>query len=501
MAGDDIAYLSADELTSAYRSGKLSPVEMAEALFARLAALQPKLNAFCVVDRDGALAAARASEARWRAGAPLSPLDGVPATIKDLMLTRGLPTLRGSHLIDPNQDWPEDSPAVARLKEAGAVILGKTTTPEFGWIAVGDSPLTGITRNPWNLARTPGWQQREQRRRPARRGSASSTSAATGAGSIRVPACFSGVFGIKPTFGRVPAYPPSPMGLLSHHGPICRSVADAAAMLDAIGRPDPRDPFWLPAPDGSFLDGIGAGVKGWKIAYSPDLGYARVDPEIAACVADAARQFAALGAHVEEIGKIFDSPREALLTLWGAGAARIVAGIPAERLKQCDPGFVVVCETGAKIDAVDYVGADLQRTALGRTMGAFHEKYDLLLTPMMPVPALPVGEDLNSPDDKHWVDWSPFSYPFNMTRQPAASIPCGLTRDGLPIGLQIVGKLHADDKACCAPPGPSRRPSRCAVRRSEERHARVKKPWAQDHRHRRARRRRHQNHSGRSQGL
>ena len=445
MAGDDIAYLSAAEIASAYRTGKLSPVEVAEALFARLDELQPKLNAFCVVDRDGAMAAARASEARWRTGKPLSPVDGVPATIKDLMLTRGLPTLRGSHLIDPNQDWSEDSPAVARLKEAGAVILGKTTTPEFGWIAVGDSPLTGITRNPWNLERTPG-------------GSSAGAAAAgaagigvlnlgsDGAGSIRIPACFSGVFGIKPTFGRVPAYPPSPMGLLSHHGPLCRSVADAASMLDVIGRPDPRDPYWLPTPEVSFLDGIEGGVKGWKIAYSPDLGYAKVDPEIAACVAAAARQFEVLGAHVEEVGKIFESPREALLTLWGAGAARIIAGIPIKKLERCDPGFVAVAEAGAKIGAVDYLGADLIRTALGRTLGAFHETYDLLLTPMMPVPALPVGEDLNSPDDQHWVDWSPFSYPFNMTRQPAASIPCGLTSNGLPIGLQIVGELHADAK-------------------------------------------------------
>jgi aspartyl-tRNA(Asn)/glutamyl-tRNA(Gln) amidotransferase subunit A len=439
---DDIAYKSAQQLTALYARRALSPVEAAQTLFSRLEALQPKLNAFCLVDRDGALAAAGASERRWHDGKPLSPIDGVPATIKDLMLMRGFPTRRGSHLTENVPD-AEDSPAVARLKEAGAVILGKTTTPEFGWIAVGDSPLTGITRNPWNLDRTPGGSSA---------GAASACAAgigvlnlgSDGAGSIRIPACFSGVFGIKPSFGLVPAYPPSPMGLLSHHGPIARSVADAAAMLDRIGRPDPRDPYWLPAPARSLLDGIDDGVRGWKIAYSPDLGYAKVDPEIAASVAEAAKRFEELGAHVEQVGKIFDSPRETLLTLWGAGAARIVAGIPAERLKQCDPGFVAVAEAGKTIGAVDYLGADLQRTALGRTMGAFHETYDLLLTPMMPVPALPVGEDLNDPSDRHWVDWSPFSYPFNMTRQPAASIPCGLTSGGLPIGLQIVGRLHDD---------------------------------------------------------
>ena len=192
--------------------------------------------------------------------------------------------------------------------------------------------------------------------------------------------------------------------------------------------------------------GSRTGCANWKIAFSPDLGYANVNPEIAAAVAEAAKRFEELGAHVEQVGKIFDSPRETLLTLWGAGAARIVAGIPTEKLKQCDPGFVAVAEAGAGIGAVDYLGADLQRTALGRTMGGFHEKYDLLLTPMMPVPALPVGEDLNDPSDQHWVDWSPFSYPFKMTRQPAASIMCGLTSGGLPIGLQIVGELHADAK-------------------------------------------------------
>ncbi len=443
MTGDDIAFLSAAELTGLFRAGKLSPVQVAEGLLARLDALQPKLNAFCIVDRAGALAAARASEARWRADQPLSPVDGVPATVKDLMLMRGFPTLRGSHLIENVPD-SEDSPVVARLKEAGAVIIGKTTTPEFGWIAVGDSPLTGITRNPWNLERTPGGSSA---------GAATACAAglgvlnlgSDGAGSIRIPACFSGVFGIKPSFGLVPAYPPSPMGLLSHHGPITRRVGDAAAMLNVLSRPDPRDPYSSPPHDGDFRDGIEDGVRGWKIAYSADLGYAKVDPEIAVSVAAAAKQFAALGAHVEEVGTIFDSPRAALLTLWGAGAARIVAGIPAEKLKQCDPGFLAVAEAGARISAVDYLGADLVRNALGRTMGEFHRKYDLLLTPMMPVPALPVEQDLNDPEkEEHWVDWSPFSYPFNMTRQPAASIPCGLTAAGLPIGLQIVGALHAD---------------------------------------------------------
>jgi len=231
MAGaDDIAYLSATALVEQYRAKTLSPVEATRALLDRLDALQPRLNAFCIVDRDGAREAARAAERRWQAGAPQGPLDGVPVTIKDLMLMRGFPTLRGSRLVDPEQDWSEDTPAVARLREAGAVILGKTTTPEFGWKALGDSPLTGITRNPWDLGHTPGGSSA---------GAAAACAAgigplhlgSDGAGSIRIPSAFSGVFGFKPSYGRVPAHPPSPMGLLSHHGPIARSVADAALML------------------------------------------------------------------------------------------------------------------------------------------------------------------------------------------------------------------------------------------------------------------------------
>ena len=441
----DIAFLSAQKLIELYRTKELSPVEATEALFARLDELQPKLNAFCIVDRDGAMAAARASEARWRQGAPQGPLDGVPVTIKDLVLMRGFPTRRGSHLVEPVPD-AEDAPATARLREAGTVILGKTTTPEFGWKAIGDSPLTGITRNPWNPERTPGGSSA---------GAATACAAgigplhvgSDGAGSIRIPSAFTGIFGIKATFGRVPAWPYGTMGLLSNVGPMTRNVRDAALMLNALSRPDHRDPYCLP-PDGrDYVDGIEDGVKGWRIAYSPDLGYAKVDPEIATAVAQAAGQFEALGAHVEQVGEIFPSPREALLTLWRAGSARNLALYPAKNRHLCDPGFLAVAAEGEQVSGSDYVAADVARSVLGAQMAAFHERYDLLLTPMMPVPALPVGQDLNDPAiETNWIDWSPFSYPFNMTRQPACSIPCGLTGAGLPVGLQIVGPLYAQDR-------------------------------------------------------
>jgi len=443
---DDVAYASAVSLLQLYRKRALSPVEVARFLLDRLDALQPRINAFCIVDREGALAAARESEERWQRGEVVGRLDGVPVTIKDLLLMRGFPTLRGSRLVDPDQDWSEDAPATARSREAGAIILGKTTTPEFGWKALGDSPLTGITRNPWDLSRTPGGSSA---------GAAAACAAgigplhvgSDGAGSIRIPSAFTGVFGLKPSFGRVPAYPSSPMGLLSHVGPIARTVADAALMLTVLSGPDDRDPYALPPVDSEYLDGLERGVRGWRIAYSPTLGYAKVGPEIAASTLDAAGRFEALGAIVEEVDAIFASPRDALLTLWAAGAAKLLAAFPSERKALIDPGLVATAAEGERISAVDYLGADLVRTSLGQQMAAFHRKYDLLLTPMMPIPALPVGQDLNEPaTERHWIDWSPFSYPFNMTRQPAASIPCGLTRTGLPIGLQIVGPLYADDR-------------------------------------------------------
>jgi aspartyl-tRNA(Asn)/glutamyl-tRNA(Gln) amidotransferase subunit A len=237
------------------------------------------------------------------------------------------------------------------------------------------------------------------------------------------------------------------MGLLSHVGPMARTVSDAALMLTVLCGPDDRDPYALPPTDKDYLDGLEGGVRGWRIAYSPTLGYAKVDPEIAASVAEAAKRFETLGAIVEEVGSIFTSPREALLTLWVACLAKLLATFPSDRKALIDPGLVAMAAGGERVTAVDYLGADLVRTSLGQQMAAFHQKYDLLLTPMMPVPALPVGQDLNDPaTEHHWIDWSPFSYPFNLTRQPAASIPCGLTNAGLPIGLQIVGPLYADDR-------------------------------------------------------
>jgi aspartyl-tRNA(Asn)/glutamyl-tRNA(Gln) amidotransferase subunit A len=445
-ADRELGYLSATEMVERFRAKTLSPVEVNAALGRRIAKLEPKLNAFAFRDPASAERAARESEARWQKGAPMGPLDGVPVTIKDLFLTKGWPTLRGSTLVDRDQPWEEDAPPVARLKETGAVAIGKTTMPEFGWKALGDSPLTGITRNPFNLDRTPG-------------GSSSGAAAALaagfgpmglgtdGGGSIRIPCCFTGLPGLKPTFGRVPAYPPSPFGLLAHTGPMARTVTDCALLMNVLTGADDRDPYALPRDSVDYRQGLESGIKGMKIAYSPALGFGRVHPEVAAAVERAAKTMSDLGGHVEQVDPGFGDPRDAWLTLWYSGAAKILGHLAAEQRKRLDPGLLVHVCRGEKLSATDFLTADVARTELSRQMQAFHRRFDLLITPAVAVPAVKVGQDLSDPaHEKEWIDWTPFTYPFNLTRQPAASVPCGLTKDGLPIGLQIVGPLYSDAK-------------------------------------------------------
>jgi aspartyl-tRNA(Asn)/glutamyl-tRNA(Gln) amidotransferase subunit A len=440
----EIAYMSATDLIHAYRRRTLSPVEVTTALLQRLERVEPKINAFVVVARESALAEARASEARWAKGAPIGLLDGVSVTIKDLFLTKGLPTLRGSALIRRDQAWDEDAPAVARLREHGAVLLGKTTMPEFGWKPFGDSPISGITRNPWNVAHTPG-------------GSSSGAAAALaagigplalgtdGGGSIRIPCALSGLAGLKPTFGRVPAYPPTAFGLLSHSGPMARTVSDAALLMNVIAGADDRDVYALPADGCDYTRGLENGVKGLRIAFSPTLGYARVDAEVAAAVERAAKVFAELGARVETVDPGFASPIAAFEVLWSAGAAKALSIYPAAERGRIDPGLEEMSQKGARFSALDYLAADATRTAVSQQMARFHRQYDLLLTPCVAIPAPKAGEGKVDPMvQKDWINWIPFTYPFNLTRQPAASVPCGLTKAGLPIGLQIVGRMYDD---------------------------------------------------------
>jgi aspartyl-tRNA(Asn)/glutamyl-tRNA(Gln) amidotransferase subunit A len=441
----NLADCTATELLDLYRSGAASPVEATQAVFARIGEIDRVLNAFCVVDAERALASARASEARWRNHAPQDILDGVPVSIKDLILTRGWPTLRGSRTIDPHQPWEVDAPVTARLREAGAVLIGKTNTPEFGIKGTTDNTLTGITRNPWNPTLTPG-------------GSSGGAAAAVasgmgpvavgtdGAGSIRIPSTFCGIPGIKPSFGRVPAHPLSPFGTVAHLGPHARSVEDLALMLTVMSRPDARDWTSLPYDPRDYRDGLADGARGLKMAFSPDLGYVKgVDPDVAAAVRAAALSFEALGAHVEELAPGFANPEEITTKLWFVGAATIVRGLSVEQVALTDPALRWQAEQGRVVSVGELQQLTARRGELGSFMRQFHERYDLLLTPGVAVPPF----EAKGPDEwelnlERFLGWTPFTYPFNLTQQPAAVVPCGLTRAGLPVSLQIVGPMHGD---------------------------------------------------------
>jgi len=443
----DPTQLAARELLALYRRKALSPVEVVEATLARIARFNPSVNAYCHVDAEGALAAARAAEARWFAGSPQGLLDGVPLGVKDNIAVAGMPLRFGSRLTPP-EAHTFDAPAVARLKQEGAVLLGKTAMPEFGWKATSDSPLTGITRNPWNTAMTTGGS------------SAGAVAAVTlglgclqlgtdGGGSIRIPAGFTGCYGLKPTRARVPALPTSALGTLAHHGPLTRTVADAALMLAIIAQPDARDVYgWIdPQPD--YRVGLEDGVAGLRVAFSPTLGRRlEVEVDVAARVAEAVKAFAGLGAHVEladpDIG---EDAIAAWNAIWWPGMAYQLALLKGDPAAVCDPGLVAGAKAGRHTKAMALIGAALTRAELHQRMARFFSNYDLLLTPTLPLAAFEAGHLLPPTGTwgQAWTDWAPFSYPFNLTQQPAASLPCGLTRHGLPVGLQLVGAIGRDD--------------------------------------------------------
>ena len=437
--------LTASELSALFASRELSPVEVAESCLGRIEALDAQINAFCHIDAHTSLKMAEASEARWLEGEPLSPLDGVPVAVKDLLVTKGWPTRRGSVTVDPSAYIDTDAPTVARLREAGAVLIGKTTTPEFGWKGSNDSPLTGITRNPWNRAKTPGGSSG---------GSAAALAArfcplalgTDGGGSIRIPASFTNTYGLKPSFGRVPAYPLSPFGTLAHVGPMSRTVRDSAMLLDVIARPDARDWHALPHRPTDYAAEIETPLAGKRIAFSPRMGFAtRILPEIETLAAAAARRFEQLGAHVEQVDPPGGDPGPIFRTLWWSGAGILLGDYAQEQKAKLDPGLRRMAEEGVAISKKDYMTATLARGAYGSAMRQFMARYDFLLTPQLATTAFDVGRVSPLDDDGNaWMAWTPFTVPFNLTQQPAASVPCGFSSDGLPVGLQIVGRMFDD---------------------------------------------------------
>ncbi|GAA3870564.1 amidase [Streptomyces sedi] len=446
----DLATLTAAELAAVFAAGEASPTEATAAVLERAELARSTVNAFTLIDHEGAAEQARAATERWRRREPLSPVDGVPATVKDILLQRGHPTRRGSAAVPAGERWEEDAPSVARLREAGAVLVGKTTTPEFGWKGVTDSPLHGATGNPYAPERTAGGSSGGSAAAVAL-GAGPLSLGTDGGGSVRIPAAFCGIFALKPTYGRVPLYPASAFGTLAHVGPMTRDARDAALLLDVISGPDARDWSQLAPATGSFANALVGGaerVRGLRVAYSPRLREVVVAPEVAAAVERAVARLGELGAEVDEVDPplpSLDELREAFHVLWFSGAARVTEFFDERQVAALDPGLAEIRERGARYSALDYLAAVDVRMALGRAMGGFHERYDLLVTPTLPITAFAKGVEVpEGSGQRRWTEWTPFTYPFNLTQQPAASLPCGRDAAGLPIGLQLVGPRHGD---------------------------------------------------------
>lgn len=439
----DPALMSAETLLSLYARRALSPVEALKAVMERVARYNPWVNAFACMN-PRALQQAGESEARWAAGRPIGPLDGVPCTVKDLVNLAGFPTRRGSKATDATP-VAEDAPLVLGLKAAGAVILGKTTTTEFGWKTPGDCPLHGITRNPWNPQRTPG-------------GSSSGAAAAGAAcfgplhvgtdagGSIRIPAAYTGLVGVKPTYGRIPQWPHGAFAQVAVAGPMARSVRDAALMFSAMAQPDLRDPYCLADGPRDWRDGIEGGVAGLRVALVRRLGFdAPIDAEGLAALQVAARLLEEAGAVVEEADPDLPDTRAIFGRVWGVALARLVATTPAEKRPLLDRGLEEVAEREGGMSAVDFLGAEALRGEAAHRMARFHQRYDLVLTACTPTAAFDADAPTVRPTEALWRDWAPWTFAFNLTRQPAISVPIGLDEEGMPRAVQVAAAIGRDD--------------------------------------------------------
>lgn len=436
--------MTAVELVTAYGAGDLSPVEVTSAVLDRIEEADSELNAYNLVDADAALAQAKESEQRWRTGYSKGLLDGVPISIKDIFLTKGWPTLRGSRSVDPDQPWEVDSPVAARLRADGMVFVGKTTTPEIAWKAVTDSPLTGITRNPADPSKTAGGSSGGAGAAVAA-GMAPLAVGTDGGGSVRIPASFCGIVGFKPTQGRIPMYPASPFAPLAHAGPMTRTVEDAALLMDILALPDHRDPTSQAPPHLTYRGEFNREVTGMHVAYSRDLGYLEVDEEVGRIVDAAVAKIDQAGLHVTAADPGFGDPIESFEKMWASGAAALLRTMPGAR-ETIDPGLGTVWDLGESLSAIDYIQARGVGAAIGIRMGEFGEEHNALLTPTVGIPPFEAGHDVPPGSGMtRWPQWAGFSFPFNMTGQPAISVPVGHTAAGLPVGLQIVGPRHADD--------------------------------------------------------
>ena len=441
------AALSAVEMARLVRQGEVSPVELVQSSLNAIEETEPRVNAYSAVFAEDAKARAVTLEREARARSFRGPFHGVPVGIKDLFLVEGYRTQRGSHLY-VDSVATETAPSVERLLAAGAIMIGKTTTPELGWKAASNSPLYGVTRNPWDASRTAGGSSSGSAVAVAD-GTVPLTMGSDGGGSMRVPASFCGIFSLKPTLGRVPTYPLSPTEHLSHAGPMTNSVEDYALALDVVQGPDARDPQALPPACLSYHETLGDLAK-LRCVLAPTLFGATVEPGIAAVIAQA---FGEIQAHlpVEVVDMKLDwpDPIDIFDALWVARGA-LYGGMKPEDIARIDPGFARMVARASSITLESHFRTLQARAAFNRSVATSFEEFDLLVMPMVPIE--PFAAEADGPADMAmdrpvpWARWTPFSYPFNLTGQPAASIPCGWSTSGLPVGLQVIGRRFADDK-------------------------------------------------------
>ncbi|MER9939278.1 amidase [Mesorhizobium sp. M0088] len=439
----ELCQFDAGMLAQLYGSGDVSPVEVTHACLERASDVQKRLNGFTFLDADRALSAAKASEVRWRAGEPQSPIDGVPTTLKDIVHVENWSVRYGSTTTE-TAPFSQDAPAVAGLRKAGAVFIAQTTMPEFGWKAVTDSPAFGVTKNPWNTNLTPGGSS-----------GGAAVAAATGVGalhlgtdgggSIRVPASFTGIVGHKPSFGRVAAYPPSAFGTVAHIGPMTRSVRDCINMLDAMTGRDLRD-WTQPCFEFSQLRSEPIPWAGRRVGYWKAPVTGKLSAEVAGTVDGVVQNLIAAGAEVQEVTLPFaDDLLEVFYRHWYVGAANRLSGFPESVLESVDPGLVKAADVGRRYSAVDRIWAEVRRAQFGAEMDSLLSTFDVVLSPTVAVLPFEAGREVPADSDfESWIEWASFSFPINLSQQPACSIPVGFSREHLPIGIQVIG-ARGDD--------------------------------------------------------
>ena len=439
----ELCFAPATDLRTKLDNKEISIVELTQLFIDRIQRLNPKLNAYLTICEEQALAAAKEGQLEMEKGEHRGPLHGIPISIKDLEMTQGITTTMGS-LIYKDSIASFDSVVVERVKKSGAIILGKTNTPEFGQSGTTENLLGGPCRNPWNIERTPGGSS----------GGAASALAAglcavatgsDGGGSIRIPASFTGLFGIKPSQGRIARYGGYGRPAANHFsqsGPLSRTVMDSANLLQVLSGPDPRDPTSIREIPPDFTSTIKQGIRDLRIGWSPDLGYAGVDPEVVTITEEAAKAFASLGARVEEINLLIEDPFEAFYNVFSTATYTSYGHLLGERRNDFTDYVRNTLDHASNLSASDLSVALLRVDQIRRQMENFFDNYDLLLTPTMAVTAFPIEERptvIGGKEVNPFWGYLPFTFPINMTGQTAASVPCGFSHDGMPVGLHIIG--------------------------------------------------------------